>query len=105
MRIVRVLLGALVVLLVIIFALSNRQPVQLGFWPTGLTWEVPLSLAVLTVAALFFLGGALLGWSGTLAQRRRARRAEAALRVIEAQRPAAAVPGFVSAPQILPPDG
>lgn len=100
MRLLRLLLGAVVVLLVVIFALSNRQLVQLGFWPTGLTWQVPLSLAVLTVAALFFLGGALLGWSGTLAQRRRARRAETALRVVEAQRPAQ--PGGV-APQILPP--
>ena len=99
MRVVRLLLGAIVVLLVVIFALSNRQPVQLGFWPTGLTWEAPLSLAVLAVAALFFLGGAVLGWSSTLGQRRRARQAEAQLRVIEAQRPVSAA----VVPQILPP--
>jgi len=87
MRILRAAVAAIVVLLIVIFALSNRQPVGVGFWPTGYVWTVPLSLAVLAVAALFFIGGALLGRSGAASARRRARRAEAALRVIEAQRP------------------
>jgi uncharacterized integral membrane protein len=90
MRALRLIVGTVVVLLVVVFALSNRQLVSVGLWPTGYTWELPLSLAVLLVAAMFFLGGALLGWSGTLAAQRRARRAEAALRVTEAQRPAPA---------------
>jgi len=98
MRIVRAAVAAILVLLIVIFALSNRQPVEVGFWPTGYVWTVPLSLAVLAVSALFFIGGALLGWRGASSVRRRARRAEAALRVVEAQRP---VPS--NAPLLAPP--
>lgn len=98
MRIIRAAVAAIVVLLIVVFALSNRQLVNLGMWPTGYVWEVPLSLAVLAVAALFFVGGALLGGSGALSARRRARRAEAALRLAEAQRPAVA-----GTPQLAPP--
>jgi lipopolysaccharide assembly protein A len=87
MRVLRAAVAAVIVLLIVIFALSNRQPVDVGFWPTGYVWTVPLSLAVLAVAAVFFIGGALLGWAGAVSARRRARRAEAALRLVEAQRP------------------
>ncbi len=91
LRLLRAIVAAIVVVLIVIFALSNKQRVVLGFWPTGYTWETPLSVAVLIVAAVFFIGGALLGSSGAMAARRRARRAEARLRVIEAQRPPVAV--------------
>ena len=101
MRLLRAVIAAIIVVLIVIFALSNKQVVSLGFWPTGFLWETPLSVAVLVVAAVFFIGGALLGSSGAVAARRRARRAEARLRVIEAQRPpvAAATP---AGPQRVP---
>ena len=87
MRLLRAAVAFIIVVLIVIFALSNKQLVTLGFWPTGFLWETPLSVAVLVVAAVFFIGGALLGSSGAVAARGRARRAEARLRVIEAQRP------------------
>lgn len=109
MRVVRAIVAAIIVLLVVIFALSNRQSVDVGFWPTGYVWTAPLSLAVLAVAAVFFIAGALLGWSGTLSARGRARRAEAALQLIEAQRPvpdaAPVAPLPPSLPPALPPSG
>ncbi len=87
MRLLRAVVAFVILVLIVIFALSNKQLVTLGFWPTGFLWETPLSVAVLVVAAVFFIGGALLGSSGAVAARARARRAEARLRVIEAQRP------------------
>jgi uncharacterized integral membrane protein len=87
MRLLRAVVALIILVLIVIFALSNKQVVALGFWPTGFTWETPLSVAVLVVAAVFFIGGALLGASGAAAARRRMRRAEARLRVVEAQRP------------------
>ncbi len=60
----------------VLFALSNRHPVALGFWPTDFLLDVPVSLAVLGAAAIAFLVGALLVWIGELGQRRRARLAE-----------------------------
>ncbi len=104
LRFVRAIVAAIVLVLIVIFALSNKQRVILGFWPTGYTWETPLSVAVLVVAAVFFIGGALLGSSGAMAARRRARRAEARLRVIEAQRPPVPTASAVtpSGPQRVP---
>lgn len=81
----RILLAAPLLFLLVLFALSNRQPVELGLWPTDVSIEVPVSLAVLGIAGLFFLFGALVAWAGTIAERDRARRAEATIRQLEAQ--------------------
>ncbi len=70
-------------LLLVLFALSNAVPVQLGLWPTDLSLETPLSVAVLVASALFFVLGALVVGVGSLAQRRRARRAESRVRALE----------------------
>lgn len=66
-----------------LFAVSNRQPVTVGFWPTDLDLVVPLSGAVLAVAAFAFLVGAFIVWMTELRIRRRARRAEARVEVLE----------------------
>jgi uncharacterized integral membrane protein len=73
-------------LLMVLFALSNREPVQLGLFPLGhLPFEVPLSVVVLTAMGLgFFLGGLRL-WFTALRHRRAARRAEAAMILLEAR--------------------
>ena len=60
--------------LLVVFALSNRGTVQLGLWPTDLALVTPLSLAVLGAGAVFFVLGALVVGVGSLGQRRRARR-------------------------------
>ncbi len=81
----RVLLAIPLIFILIVFALSNKQAVQLGLWPTDIQVELPVSLAVLGIAGLFFLFGALVAWAGTIAERNRARRAEATVRQLEAQ--------------------
>jgi hypothetical protein len=47
--------------------------------------ELPLALAVLGGMAVAFLAGGLLVWISELAQRRRARRAEQTVQLLEAQ--------------------
>jgi putative membrane protein len=69
----------------ILFALSNTEIVRLGLWPTDYGLEVHLSLAILIAMAIAFLLGALVVWMSELAQRRRARRAERMVRMLEAQ--------------------
>ncbi len=81
----RVLLAIPLLIILIVFALSNKQAVQLGLWPTDLSIAVPVSLAVLCIAGLFFLVGAFMSWGGTIAARNRARRAEARVRQLQAQ--------------------
>ncbi len=81
----RILLAVPLLFILVLFALSNKQAVALGLWPTDIQLELPVSLAVLGIAGLFFLFGALVAWSGTLTERGRARRAEATIRQLEAQ--------------------
>ncbi len=61
--------------LVVLFALSNRQPVELRLWPFDLVWQTPLSVAVLLAAALSFLVGAGIVWMSGMPARARARSA------------------------------
>jgi lipopolysaccharide assembly protein A len=82
---VRLLIIAPLLLVLVLFTLSNKDPVRLGLWPTGFWLEAPLSLAILGAMAIAFLAGGLLVWVSELAQRRRARRAEHTIRLLEAQ--------------------
>ncbi len=81
----RLLIALPFLLLLILFALSNRTPVHLGLWPTDYALELPLSLAVLAAMAIAFIAGGALVWLSAIAQRRRARRAEHAVRRLEEQ--------------------
>ncbi len=81
----RLLIALPFLLVLVLFALSNRLPVRLYFWPTDYALELPLSLAVLGAMAIAFLLGGALVWFSELAQRRRARRAEQTVRLLEAQ--------------------
>ena len=78
--------GVPLLLVMVVFALSNREPVPLAFFPLGrLPFEVPLSVVVLAAMGLgFFLGGLRL-WFTALRHRRAARRAEQTVRLLEAR--------------------
>ncbi len=74
-----------ILVVLILFGLSNRQPVELALWPIVGTWSLPLSIAVFGFGAIAFLFGALVTWWAALRYRRRARRLEEAARVLEAE--------------------
>ena len=82
---IRLLLAVPVLVLVVLFALSNKQSVRVVLWPTDYAVESPLSLLVLLAAGLALLVGALLAWGSSLPAKRRARRAESAVRALESQ--------------------
>ncbi len=81
----RLLISLPILIVLILFALSNTGSVQVGLWPTGLSVHAPLSLVVLGGMAIAFLLGGFLVWFTELGQRRRARRAERQVRMLEAQ--------------------
>jgi uncharacterized integral membrane protein len=72
---------------VVLFALSNREVVELRLWPFDVAWAAPLALAVLLPAGIAFLLGAAIVWFSDLPARRRGwsaqRRAAALQREIE----------------------
>jgi len=85
MRILGFLFTAALLLLLVLFAISNPMPVPLQLWPFDLSWEVPLAGAVLGAAALAFLLGALLAWGSALHFRRRANKMQRAAQLLEAE--------------------
>lgn len=81
----RILIAIPFLLILVLFALSNTAPIRLGIWPTDFSVQLPLSVAILGGMAVAFLIGGLLVWFSALGQRRRARRAEMTVRLLEAQ--------------------
>ena len=81
----RVLLAIPLIVILVAFALSNQQVVHLGLWPTDIVIDLPLSVAVLVAAGVFFLVGGFMTWTTALAARARARSAERTVRQLEAQ--------------------
>src|ERR1700734_1769109 len=84
-RAFRLVIAIPLLLLLVLFTLSNTTPIRLSLWPTDYSLQSPLSLAILAAMGVAFLVGGLLVWFSTLAQRRRANRAEHAVRLLEAQ--------------------
>jgi uncharacterized integral membrane protein len=62
---------ALVALILILFAVSNRETVSLGLWLLpGAVIELPLYLLVLGTLIFGFVVGELVGWIGSWRWRR-----------------------------------
>jgi uncharacterized integral membrane protein len=74
LRLVHWLVTVPVTLLLIVFALSNRESVHVTFWPFPAYVEAPLYLVVLLAALIGFLFGELFAWIGGRSWRREARR-------------------------------
>ena len=68
----------------IIFAVYNQETVTLS-GPDGFSRQSSLAVLTMIVAVVFFLIGGLTVWFAELRQRRRARRAEQAVRGLENQ--------------------
>ena len=73
MRVLYWLITALVALVCVIFAVSNRTGVTLTFWPLSLELAAPLYLVVLLTLLAGFLVGLLVAWVWSWSARRAAR--------------------------------
>lgn len=71
--------------LVVLFVVANLAPVSVGLWPFDTRIEVPLAVAALAVAAVFYLLGAVVTWASAISARRRARKLAAAVEVLQAE--------------------
>jgi lipopolysaccharide assembly protein A len=65
---------ALVALLLVIFAVSNREDVVVTFWPLPVMLAAPLYVVVLLALLAGFLVGELVAWINGRRSRREARR-------------------------------
>jgi uncharacterized integral membrane protein len=88
------LIGLVTLLVLVVFLLSNRDSVGLGFWPFGFVLAVPLGAVVLVALVVGFLGGLAAHLPKRLGAQRRARRAEKRVAELEGKlaQPVTAVP-------------
>jgi uncharacterized integral membrane protein len=83
MRIVSWVALALVAVVLIVFAVSNREIVSVGLWPLPAQVELPLYLLVLGTLLAGFVVGELVAWIGGRRWRREARRSRNRIAMLE----------------------
>ena len=81
----RILLAAPLLLVLVLFVISNTGTVDLRFWPFDVVFPMPLAGAVLGAAVIAFLLGALLAWGTGLRHRAQARKAQREVRRLEGE--------------------
>jgi uncharacterized integral membrane protein len=80
---------ALAALVLILFAVSNREHVSVGLWPLPALVELPLYLMVLGTLLFGFVVGELVAWVGGWHWRREARRSRDRIATLERELDAA----------------
>ncbi|MGH6980375.1 MAG: lipopolysaccharide assembly protein LapA domain-containing protein [Stellaceae bacterium] len=73
MRFIYWFITALIALVVVVFAVSNRAVVALTFFPLPAELQAPLYLVVIAAVILGFIFGACVAWLGAGKHRREAR--------------------------------
>jgi uncharacterized integral membrane protein len=76
-------------IILVIFAVSNREGAIVTFWPLPVTIEAPLYLVVLLALFAGFLGGELVAWINGRRWRREARRRARRIETLERELDAA----------------
>lgn len=74
---------AVVAVVLILFAVSNRETVSVGLWPLAAAIEAPLYLMVLGMLLVGFVAGELVGWIGGWHWWREARRSRERIAMLE----------------------
>ncbi len=74
---------ALAAVVLILFAVSNRETVSVGLWPLPALLDIPLYLVVLGTLLVGFVAGELAAWIGGWRWRREARRSRDRIAMLE----------------------
>lgn len=84
-KLLRIVLAVCGLIVIVMLAVDNRQPVELVFWPLPFSYQVPLYwVFLLGLFAGALLGGAAL-WLSSRADRRDARAVRRKVRAVEYQ--------------------
>lgn len=93
-----------ILLVVAVFALSNREPVSLSLWPLPWEADAPLFLLLLATLLLGVLIGALLAWSSGRSRRVAARENRRDNQRLQRQVNTLKVDALKTVPVATPPD-
>jgi len=102
MKIVWWIVLALAALLLILFAVSNRETVSVGLWPLPALVELPLYLVVLGTLIVGFFVGELVAWISAWRWRREARRSRVRIAALERELEAERIQHGAPAPVPVP---
>jgi len=80
MKLIYWLIAGPLTALAVLFALSNRESVELSIWPLPFTLPAPIYLVALGGLAVGFFAGGIVAWFGAGRIRARARAAERTVR-------------------------
>jgi lipopolysaccharide assembly protein A len=85
MRLLTWLVGVVVAVVTVLFAISNRMPISITVWP--FPFAIDVGLYIIVIAAVFsgFLVGALLTWVAAGKHRRRVRKQRVEIRALEGE--------------------
>lgn len=83
MRFLNTLVAVLMAVLIVLFAVSNREPVAVEVWPFPWRIEAGLYAVILLAVFLGFLCGAVAAWMGGRAKRAELRTARKRMREME----------------------
>jgi putative membrane protein len=86
----RLLVTLPLLIAVVVFAVANRSPVMVNFWPFPWVAELPLYVVAFGTFFLGAVSGGLAVWLGGVRKRRRDRRLAAERTSLETASPAAA---------------
>jgi uncharacterized integral membrane protein len=102
MRFVRWLIWGLIALILIVFAVANRQTMTLDLWPFPFAFEWPVCFVVLLTLVVGFFIGEFVAWVNGRRWRREARRLRHRIEELE-RTLAARTPPAEAPPTALPP--
>ena len=83
MRLLNTILAAVVALLVILFAVSNRTAVTVEIWPFPYQLSLALYAVILLAVLVGFIGGVIAAWLVGAERRRELKRSRKQLRDLE----------------------
>jgi len=82
-KLINTIIAAVVALLIVLFAVSNRAPAVVEIWPFPYQLALPLYAVILLTALVGFIAGLVASWLAGAAKRREARRLRRQVRDLE----------------------
>jgi uncharacterized integral membrane protein len=102
MKMISSIFGLIILALVLCFALSNRQDVNVTLWPLESSWQTPLYLVGFVPLVFGLVFGGLWGWIGGVPHRLRARRLNKELGALNSKIDELQKSAIVQSAQIMP---
>ena len=83
MKLINTIIAAVVALLIVLFAVSNRAPAVVEIWPFPYELALPLYAVILLTVLVGFIAGLVASWLAGAAKRREIKRLRRQVRDLE----------------------